>query len=316
MVNRQVSADEIRRTLLSRINKGQYVVGSRIPPARVLAQELGANRNTIGKAFQELARAGVVSLAPGRGGGAFVQRANAVTDIAAETLRVSLQPLVAQAREAGLSKAQVGDVVHHVINEAYTARDLQIKFLECNEHDAHELVRQLTGVIDCQIDPGVIDQEDIPSLADHYPLIVTTFHHLAEVSRKLNGQRDKVIGVNAVPTSEVALQIALLEAQRIGLVCGRENTVQSMKYLVGSYHPQSELDVALVDAATNVQALAQHCDALIVTYSCADTVIQLTKRVPDVVVEFQLEAQSVEFLRQRVHRLHTEHLPDRVDAVA
>jgi pyridoxine/pyridoxamine 5'-phosphate oxidase len=38
--------------------------------------------------------------------------------------------------------------------------------------------------------------------------------------------------------------------------------------------------------------------------------------VPDVVVEFQLEAQSVEFLRQRVHRLHTEHLPDRVDAVA
>ncbi len=315
MVNRQTSADEIRRMLLSRINNGQYAVGSRIPPARLLAKELGANRNTIGKAFQELARDGVVSLVPGRGGGTFVQRADALADIAADQLRGSLQPLVEQARAAGLSKAHVHAVTDQVIDEAYDARDLRIKFLECNLHDVREMGRQLNGVIDCQIDSGVIDQEDVPALGDRYPLIVTTFHHLAEVSRALNNQRDKVIGVNAVPTSEVALKIALLDAQRIGLVCGRENTVQSMKYLVASYHPERDFDVALLDDVAGVQALVQQCNALIVTYSCADAVMQLTGRVPDVVVEFQLEAQSIEFLRQRLAQLRAEQTPHFAAAV-
>jgi GntR family transcriptional regulator len=301
--------------LLNRINTGQYVVGSRIPPARLLAQELGANRNTIAKAFQELARDGVVSLVPGRGGGTFVQRADALTDIAADQLRASLQPLVQQAHTSGLSKALVRDVTYQVIDEAYDTHDLRIKFLECNLHDVHEMVRQLNGVIDCQIDFGVIDQENIVSLGEQYRLIVTTFHHLAEVSRALNGQRNKVIGVNAVPTSEVALKIALLESDRIGLVCGRENTVQSMKYLVGSYHPTSELDVALVDDPAGIQALAQRCAALIVTYSCADTVLQLSGRVPDVVVEFQIEAQSIEFLRQRLAQLRSERVPLPVDVM-
>jgi GntR family transcriptional regulator len=232
-----------------------------------------------------------------------------LTDIAADQLRVSLQPLVQQAHAAGVPKALVRDVTHQVIDEAYDTRDLRIKFLECNLHDVHDMVRQLNGVIECQIDSGVIDQEDVASLGEQYHLIVTTFHHLAEVSRALNGQRHKVIGVNAVPTSDVALKIALLEAERIGLVCGRENTVQSMKYLVGSYHPTSELDVALVDDAAGVQALAQQCAALIVTYSCADMVMQLTDRVPDVVVEFQIEAQSIEFLRQRLAQLRSEHVP-------
>lgn len=316
MVNRQTSADDIRRTLLSRINSGQYVTGSRIPPARVLAKELGANRNTIGKAFQELARDGVVSLVPGRGGGTFVQRANSLTHLAADQLHIGLQPLVAQARAGGLSKAHVQKITDHVIDETYDAHDLRIKFLECNWHDVHEMVRQLNSVIDCQIDSGVIDQEDVPALSEQYPLIATTFHHLAEVSRALNGQRNKVIGVNAVPTSEVALKLALLDAQRFGLVCGRENTVQSMKYLVASYHPHSALDVALIDDVAGVQALAQRCPALIVTYSCADTVMQLTGRVPDVIVEFQIEAQSIEFLRQRLTRLHAERVPPATDAVA
>jgi len=93
--------------LLSRITNGQYAVGSRIPPARLLAKELGANRNTIRKAFQELARDGVVSLVPGRGGGTFVQRADTLTTIAADQLRASLQPLVQQAHTSGLSKAAV-----------------------------------------------------------------------------------------------------------------------------------------------------------------------------------------------------------------
>ena len=89
-------------------------------------------------------------------------------------------------------------------------------------------------------------------------------------------------------------------------MCGRENTAQSMKYLVASYHPDDDLAVALVDDAEAVRALARRSEALIVTYSSADRVAQLTNRAPDVVVEFQIERQSIEFLRERVALLQAE----------
>jgi GntR family transcriptional regulator len=303
---RHVSADKIRRTLLSRINSGQYRVGSRIPPARALASEFGANRNTVNKAFQELAREGVVTLVPGRGGGTFVERAEASAALAVAQVQQALGAAIEQARDLGLSKRQLSDLTHRLIDEQYSARTPRVKFLECNVHDAHTLVQQLQPLVACSLEPGVIDDENIGALPDRYDLIVTTFHHLAEVSRALDGQHEKVIGVNAVPTTEVALKIARLEARRLGLVCGRENTVQSMKYLVASYHPDDELEAALVDDTEHVRRLARTCEALIVTYSSASAVERITDRPPDIVIEFQIDGQSIEYVRQRIAQLQGE----------
>ena len=302
----QVSAEKIRRTLLSRINSGQYALGARIPPVRALAAEFGANRNTVNKAFQELARDGIVTLVPGRGGGTFVQRVDVPGGTAIQQLRADFHGLAQHGRSIGLSHAQIHELASAALNDVYLAHDFRLKFLECNVHDAYTLVDQLAPLVEYQIEPGIIEQENLETLGERYDLVITTFHHLAEIRRELGEQREKVIGVNAVPTHDVALKIARLEARRLGLVCGRENTAQSMKYLVASYHPDDELDVALVDDADAVRDLAQRSEALIVTYSSADRVAQLTNRAPDVVVEFQIERQSIEFLRQRIALLQAE----------
>ncbi|MBC8076692.1 MAG: GntR family transcriptional regulator [Chloroflexales bacterium] len=304
---RPTSAEEIRQTLLSRINRGEYALGSRIPPARTLADEFGANRNTVGKAFQELARDGFVRLVPGRGGGTFVQRAEAAAVVAEAQIRNALRPLIEQARVRGLSKAALSATIQQLVDATFDSQIPRVKFLECNVHDARTLVAQLEPLIGFRMEIGVIDQEDLGALGDQYDLIVTTFHHLAEVTRALTNQRHKVIGVNAVPTAAVALKIALIEARHLGLVCGRENTAQSMKYLVASYHPDDELEVALVDDVEGVRALASRSEALIVTYSCADAVTRLTDRTPDVVVEFQIDNQSIMFLRQQIVGLQALH---------
>lgn len=315
MKHGQVSAEEIRRTLLSRINSGQYPLGGRIPPVRALAVELRANRNTVNKAFQELAQDGIVSLVPGRGGGTFVQRADVASGAALGRLRAEFQALAQQGRSIGLSRAQIHELAAGALDDVYQAHDLRLKFLECNVHDAETLVEQLAPLVEYRIEPGVIEREDLAELGERYDLVITTFHHLAEVRRGLGAQREKVVGVNAIPTHEVALKIARLEARRLGLVCGRENTVRSMKYLVASYHPDDDLDVALVDDAQAVRALAERSEALIVTYSCADDVARLTSRAPDVIVEFQIERQSIEFLRQRIDWLREEHAPEQAAAI-
>jgi GntR family transcriptional regulator len=206
----------------------------------------------------------------------------------------------------GLSRAQALEIAHAAIDAVYAAYPLRLKFLECNEHDAQALAAQLARLTDCQFEPGVLAEERLPALGERYDLVVTTFHHLAEVNRALAARRDRVIGVNALPTSETALSIARLEARRLGLVCGRETTVQSIKYLVASYHPDDQLDIALADDIERVRALARDSEALIVTYGCAAAVRALTGRQPDVVVEFQIEAQSIEFLRGRIQRLRGE----------
>lgn len=314
MKHGQVSAEEIRRTLLSRINSGHYPLGSRIPPARALAAEFRAHRNTVNKAFQELAREGIVTLVPGRGGGTFVQRADGMSGTALERLRADFQAVAQQGRLIGLSLEQIHELASAALDDVYRSQNLRLKFLECNVHDAYTLVDQLAPLVEYRIEPGVIEQENLVALGQQYDLIITTFHHLAEVTRGLGPLREKVVGVNAVPTHEVALKIARLEARRLGLVCGRQNTVQSMKYLVASYHPDDELDVALIDDPGAVRALAEQSEALVVTYSCADAFAQLTSRKPDVVVEFQIERQSIDFLRQRIAHLRADDLPQPVAA--
>ena len=61
-VYRQI-ADQIR----VQIDAARLTAGSRLPPIRHLARDLGVNRDTVALAYESLAEAGVVESAVGRG---------------------------------------------------------------------------------------------------------------------------------------------------------------------------------------------------------------------------------------------------------
>jgi len=61
------TSEEIKRSLIHKILIGQYPVGATLPSCRDLAAELGINRNTASKIYQELAREGLVKAVRGRG---------------------------------------------------------------------------------------------------------------------------------------------------------------------------------------------------------------------------------------------------------
>jgi DNA-binding transcriptional MocR family regulator len=58
---------QIFDALVGRIRDGALPAGHRLPPTRVLAEELGAHRNTIVRAYEELEAAGFVTSTVGRG---------------------------------------------------------------------------------------------------------------------------------------------------------------------------------------------------------------------------------------------------------
>jgi DNA-binding transcriptional regulator YhcF (GntR family) len=64
---RAVSWSEIERAILLRIARKDYTPGQRIPTCEALALELGANKNTVSKAYRSLAAKGYVLTRPASG---------------------------------------------------------------------------------------------------------------------------------------------------------------------------------------------------------------------------------------------------------
>lgn len=58
---------QIRDQIAARIAIGALAPGTRLPPTRALADELGAHRNTVVRAFEELVEAGLLTSVVGRG---------------------------------------------------------------------------------------------------------------------------------------------------------------------------------------------------------------------------------------------------------
>lgn len=64
--------DVIVERLLTAIDVGEYLVGSKLPPERDLAEALGVSRSTVREAIARLADEGIVTTKRGRHGGSFV----------------------------------------------------------------------------------------------------------------------------------------------------------------------------------------------------------------------------------------------------
>ena len=91
-IYRQI-VDRLRRAMLG----GQLPPGSQLPSVRVLAEQLVINPNTVVRAYQELARDGVVQSQQGRGFFVAEKRQVYTDQERLRRLNAVLEPLVSEA---------------------------------------------------------------------------------------------------------------------------------------------------------------------------------------------------------------------------
>lgn len=307
-----ITAEEIQQAVINRIMSRQYVPGERLPSVRDLADQLGSNRNTVNKAYQMLSDIGVIESLPGGRKGFQVKEmadANqpANSDFATYFYQQAVN-LAWQALAAGMTAPETLHNLTEAVHEVYELGEVNIAFYECNEHDSRDMGEYLSRKLDTDVYFGTLDDlyADIDGAVEKYDLIVTTFHHLSEVTERLRQNVEQVVGVDTRMTPETMLRIARLPNPNVGLVATLETTTQMLKHIIYSYFPDRKVQAVTITDHNAVMNVAQSCDHLVVTHTCADEVRQITRREPDVVVNFQIDEQSIQFLSRRVHETRTQ----------
>ena len=97
--------EQIELQVRAAIGDGALPPGERLPPARELAEDIGVNVHTVLRAYGSLRDAGLIELRPRRG--AVVTSASSPR----QQLAVLARGFVEQAREHGLSSAEIVDLI-------------------------------------------------------------------------------------------------------------------------------------------------------------------------------------------------------------
>ncbi|BCX04940.1 MAG: hypothetical protein KatS3mg053_2878 [Candidatus Roseilinea sp.] len=298
----RITVEDVKQAIIWRIHTGMHPASSRLPPVRDLARQLGANRNTVNKAYRQLCDAGVIAISPGNRG--FLVKDEGSRIAAVNDLQRCAREVIWRAMVAGVSREQITQDLLAAVASVYASHRLRMVFIECNAHDSVEMARELGELVGEPVEPCVLRDavRGARDLARRNDLIITTFHHLAEVSQVFGECAERVVGVDTRPSPDTLLRIARLAGLRIGLVCTLENTARSLHHIIKSYHPDRAVDMALVDDAAGVRRLARTCDHVIVTHTAAEQFVQIAHRQPDVVVQFCVDEQSIAYLKQRMRQ--------------
>lgn len=243
------------------IEAGHLETGERLPSARLLAENLRVNRNTVAKAYATLRE---MQLIVSNGAAGTVVKAKAVSDVDAaqrdKARELLLEPIRA-AVELGLPPDEIG---HLAVNLALQASSDQLRlvFVECNEERATAFAKELSERLKLNVSPSLIAELD--EKAAECDVLVTTFFHLAEVRRWVRGagRRIETVAVVVSPHIQTLMRIATLPKNaRVGVHYSTEHQAEQVRDWLtdaGSRHVSvipfrvdeipSDLDVLVVPA--------------------------------------------------------------------
>ncbi|AXB41198.1 GntR family transcriptional regulator [Amycolatopsis albispora] len=226
--NLQVSRQSdvpIYRQLVSQlsfmIESGELAPGRTLPSARLLADNLHINRNTVARAYADLGERGLVETR-GRGG-TVVTGAGHVPE--RERARAILAEATRACVELGVPAAEIQAMVASLAARAEEDR-LKVSFVECNADRAKYFAGELAGHLGLPVKPLVLGEFD--PVRERADLVLTTFFHLAEVRARWRGA--EVVAIVAAPHVRTLVEIAAVPPDRtVGIWYSTEDQATAIR---------------------------------------------------------------------------------------
>lgn len=294
-----------------------YQPGDRLPPVRTMAEEIGSNRNTVNKAYQSLMELGFVSLGDSRRDGYIVKQG----EVAGAKTKKELHgyffqqaaALVWQAMAAGMSSEEIYSITKDAVLQVFGHSEVKMIFYECNDFDTQEMGKQLNEVLELPVEYKNLSQFYInqQNVMNQHDLIITTYHHLAEITKALKASgvaTDNVISIGTQIRADSMVKIAGFTKTRIGVISTNQTTAHMVKHILYGYHPEWQLEAISMENPEVVKELVNQCDHLVVTNTSVDDVIAITGRNPDVVVNFEIDSQSVFLLKKQINQIRLKKI--------
>ncbi len=273
-----------------------------LPSIRELAGFLGINPNTVARAIEDLKRSGYVEAR--RGKGVFV--ALALPTRPSSTLREDfLKDTVIRAAALGMTPDDVAVGVLSVASVGPTALRgaTEILLIECSPAELDFFARELQAHLPVRVDKALLSELAVAvrrrKRADHWGAAVTSFGHLPEVERRLDGFGVPVLALLAEAHLETLHRLAQLPSgTRVGVVSAEPETAHTLEHSIAN---AALPNIARVEAGpaerSALSRLVRRVDAIVCSTSVAERVRGLVgPTMPVILDDRALNQRAIQML--------------------
>lgn len=214
------------------IEAGELEDGDGLPSSRLLAANLGVNRNTTARAYTELKEMGYLS-SQGRLGMVVRRSEQAREDLARHEAAVeALTEPVRQCIELGLDADEIATVARYIGLRAQQPA-IRISLVECNEERATSFATDLSETVEGKVEPLVLESLSATDVAAT-DLLVTTFFHYAEVRSLVQAmdiaEPPEILAIVAAPHIKTLSRLARIpKDRRIGILYSTEDQAEAIR---------------------------------------------------------------------------------------
>lgn len=297
-------AAQVMAGIVDKIATGAYSVGSVLPSCRKLAVDLGVNKNTVTKAFGMLKESGLIRPLPGEGM-LVIKRPPVDRKDAQYKLVASLDEMLYQSRVMGVEADYVRRAFQEALSKWYESVRLSMVLVECNQYDAVSLANHIRNELPLSVNAVLLPDfvANVDEFVRKNDLVVTTFYHLAEVKAAMRpDDAAKVVALQDRPNVRSLLALTEIPKGRIGVVAGHERTVQTLERVLKEAGREAS-DRAVLDDPDKVRNLLYSCDTVVVSARCLSDLNKYGPIPHVVTVVFEVDAQSMDFLKTAVSHL-------------
>lgn len=284
-----LSAQDVQDALEERISMGIYKPGSRLPPVRSLAVELGTSQSTISRALQGMERAGWINIL-GRQGVTVSRKRPKSSEFGQDTHRT----LKAVAHKWKLSGHTAEDFLAAAkqVTETVFGDQTNFVFTECNVKDLASMADQLGENLDIKVSSRVLIHDlDPKKIQKDNAVVIAPYFHYAEV-KEMVGDNVIVLPVHFGPSPETLDQLLEIEAGSHVLVVGfNQRSAERVSAIVRQYVDVFVTQVEM-DDVDKLEKLITKADIVVTIQPVLSALKKLPKPDKLIVVKFDLEGAA------------------------
>ena len=299
------------------ISTGAIIDSEQLPGVINLSKELGISFETVGKAYKELEKEGLIFTKRGRGTFVDLRKAivpkpgNGFESVIQRDPEIELKHALKKLLQDGKDEKYVESLVGKILKEASLENpNVFVIFTECSDFQVKEISQILKRQLNLEVKPVLVDDlkaeiDRINDTEDKLLSIVTTGFHLNEV-RKVVGRRPVDIQILITyMCPETRSRIASFSKDaRFGLICRDKESISVFTDMLKTELGKDiKLTACILSDEAVVEEILNSADVLLVTPAVFAPIMQRTSgKLPVFNIFDSVEPISLKMIQSNISR--------------